>query len=217
MAITETTDSDKFAQLFEGSDLEYDFEKGTIYNPTQNRIIWLSSDIVKGIFRALEEEAGEARGLIMKNCGRVWGKSVVKTLDRELSNGGHENQGELSVENFLRLLKQFFSKTGWGLVEVNLEKAASFGYIEVSLRNSFFSHVMSDLGGTVDHLLAGVFEAIFSRISGHDLMCLEISSVNTGAKTGHFILSARERIEDLEEMVEEGKSPNDILAKLEAF
>lgn len=215
MSSNPTTHDEKLARLFEGSDLEYDFEKGTIHNRTDNRIIWLSSDIVKGIFRALDEEAGEARGLIMKNCGRVWGRSVVKTLDRELASQGHEGQGELSVQNFIALLRAFFSKTGWGLIDVDLSKASPHGYIEVLLKNSFFSHVMNELSGTVDHLLAGVFEVVFSNISGQDLMCLEIASVNTGEKVGRFLLSARSRIEEIEEWVEEGRSPEAIVAKLE--
>lgn len=203
-------------RFFDEGGFKYDLEKGTIHNPGQTRVLWLSADTVRGIYLALHEEAGPAWKLILKNCGRFWGKKVAQNLDRELSLLAQTRQADLAVPVYLQLVEAYFRQHGWGVLELDLEDAVAHGVIEARLHHSFFAEVLDEVNEPVDQLIAGILEALFSHISGQPVGCLEIASERTGADCGCFILSGEERIFDLEELVEAQAAPEDIRAKLKS-
>ncbi|MCC5840779.1 MAG: hypothetical protein JJT96_11690 [Opitutales bacterium] len=185
---------------FFGDDaLRYDLVDGTVFNPVQTRQIYLSTDLLRGIYLALKEEAGPAWTAILKNCGRIWGSRVVRNLEREFQYVQQMNPGELPVTAFIALIERYFAAHGWGRAEFDMSLAASHGIVSMRLRNSLLCSVIEDEDGPVDSLIAGILQGIFSHYSGQPLDCAEIASSRQGYQACWFVVSHEDRIGSLPE------------------
>ena len=206
-----TLDLERF---FSQDSNRYDLSAGTAYNAAGSRVIYLSTDVVKGIHQALVEETGPAWRLILKNCGTLWGRRVAKHLDHELGLIFNVNPAELPVAEYLKLVEGYFSTHGWGLMKLDLSKAESHGVITATLENSLFSEVLDQETSRVDYLVAGVLRSLITHIAGHDLDCHEIASTRSGSPHGFFAITAASRLEALESRIEKGESADTLLASL---
>lgn len=214
-----TTPTDIVAQLdldrfFSHEANRYDLTAGTAYNAAGTRVIYLSADVVKGIHQALVNETGGAWKLILKNCGVLWGRRVAQHLERELGLMFNANPADLPVAEYLKLVEQYFSAHGWGLLKLDLAKAESHGLITATLENSLFSEVLDEENSRVDFLVAGVLRSLFVHISGQELDCQEIASTRAGAPHGLFVITALKRLEAVEERIERGEPADALLATL---
>jgi uncharacterized protein len=196
--------------------LRWDLRAGTIRGRTDDRSLFLSADIIRGIHQALQHEAGEAWGIILYACGKRWGARLWKQLDAELQTAQGTRPVDLDVDGFVAWIERYFAVHGWGRLELHLDDAVSHGIVRATLHNSLFSAVLEDLDEPVDHLVAGLLAAVFSAVADRDLGCIETASANKGAPAGVFLVSAAERIEALEEAVEEGRDAEAILEQLRA-
>lgn len=194
----------------------YDLLEGKAYNAAGSRMIYLSTDVVKGIHQALLNETGPAWRLILKNCGVLWGRRVAQHLEREIGLMFNTNPGDFPVEVYLRLIEGYFSAHGWGLLKLDMTKAESHGIITANLENSLFSEVLDEETSRVDFLVSGILRSLFTHIAGQELDCQEISSTRSGAPCGIFVITGVERLDAIEDSIEKGDSADQILASLTA-
>ena len=210
-SILSQLDLDRF---FELSDKSYDLEAGTAFNKGQTRIIYLPEDAISGIHASLKEETGPAWKLILKNCGLIWGKKVAANLSRELQMIFSVTQGDVTAKECLELLERYFSEHGWGKMSFDVSKAFSHGFIHAKLENSIFVSVLSDENDYVDPIISGILSSLFGDLSGKELDAIEIACAARGAPHCEFVISSAERIADLEDMVEEGNSSEELIEAL---
>ncbi len=190
----------------------FDMQEGTVLSNTDNRVIYLSSDVIHAIYDVLTYEAGEAWSLILKHCGVIWGTRVSGLLEKELQGAELSKKlGTLSVESYLALLETYFVNHGWGKMRFHLENAENHGIIRASLNHSLFAHTLKEVDGPVDYMIAGMLESIFSEISGQTLGCTQISYNYSGANTSEFLISGSARIANLEQVDIHNMNPNDAL------
>jgi uncharacterized protein len=202
-------------QLFGGSSLNFDFNKGTVLSATDARVIYLSSDIIRGIYDVLKYETGDAWSLILKNCGVIWGERVSASLDKEIHVATNQKMGQLNVNSFIQLLESYFASHGWGKMHLYLEDAETHGIIRANLKNSLFAETLKHLNSPIEFMIAGMLQGIFSTISGHDLSCIQVCYENTGAESSEFIISAKSRIDSFEQSgFAQELNPDEALAKL---
>ncbi|MBK8814911.1 MAG: hypothetical protein IPN42_05100 [Methylococcaceae bacterium] len=204
-------------KLFGESSLNFNLNQGTVLSPTDVRVIYLSSDIIRGIYDVLKYETGDAWSLILKNCGVIWGERVSGSIDKEIQATGNQKIGQLSVDSFIHLLESYFASHGWGKMQIYLDDAESHGIVRASLKNSLFADTLKHLNSPTEYMIAGMLQGIFSSISGHDLGCIQVSFETTGIATSEFLISARSRIDTLEQSgFAQELTPDEALARLRA-
>lgn len=180
-------------QAFEDAAFDWSVIEGTIRGGDGRRAVYLSSDIVRGIYTALEYETGEAWRLVLKSCGRRWGRRVARKLDQLAES---RSEGPLSVRDWTATVERWFKLSGWGTLSIDLDCALRDGVVKVTLADSLFAEVLDDVEGPVDALVAGLLQALFSDISGQTLDCLEVA--DDTASESIFFVSGAERIADAE-------------------
>ncbi|WOO41367.1 hypothetical protein [Rubellicoccus peritrichatus] len=202
--------------FFDESGFSIDLVAGTVANPAQNRVIYLSEDIMRGIYEALLDETGPAWKTILFNCGRIWGERLCGRIDREMNDLCQNKMETLPLTAFLRFIENYFAAHGWGKMEIDISLTEDYGIVRIVMRNSFFAQLLSDVDDYVDPIVAGTLASLFSYISGHELGCLEIASPNKGAENTEFVISSNSRLEAVEEDLEGGASADEIVEKLMA-
>ncbi|PTQ86570.1 hypothetical protein [Agitococcus lubricus] len=214
-SMTQTLVNQIYDQLFGDASQNFDLYEGTIFSPANHRIVYLSADIIRGIYEALNYEAGEAWRVILKNCGLRWGKRIATSFDKELRTIANRRLDTLTVNEYLNLLESYFSMHGWGKLSINLGEAERYGIVSCLLTHSIFSSVLHNVEGTVNCLIEGMLQGIFSGISNHELMCLEIiSAAQIEPAENYFILTANERLSPLEDDINNGLSVEDVMYRL---
>jgi len=188
--------------MFVADACEYDLEGGKVTGTT-DRVVYLSSDLVVGIYEALNYEAGEAWGLIFTSCGYLWGKREISRLKKELQIHVKEDIEQLSVSDFSSLIESYFSKQGWGKVKIYLDDADQYGIIRVNIKNSLFDANLGYVTGAVNYMIAGLLRAFFEYISQATLGCIETTWQRDGDKSDcDLLISGSERIIALQEQLD---------------
>tara|TARA_R110002167_G_scaffold72740_1_gene204264 strand:+ start:84 stop:734 length:651 start_codon:yes stop_codon:yes gene_type:complete len=192
-------------QFFTESGFSYDLTAGTVKNGAARRIIYVSTDLMRGIYQALLEETAEAWKIIFQNCGRTWGKRVAGTIDQELVGSGRASQSELPIEGYVKFIEAYFQQHGWGTLKIDLSDAPSHGFVSATLENSYFAEVLHDVDDFVDSLLAGILQGFLEHVSGAQLGCTEIGCVRRGADVCTFVVTDQGRLDAIDHRV--GESP----------
>lgn len=194
--------------------LSFDLYEGTIIDPADTRVIFLATDILRGIHAALAYEAGEAWRIVLYRCGFLWGQKTLQQFVR-LSQGAFGTKFELiSVDTFMGNFATFIGANGWGVLTFDLNHLVTNGVMRFELRRSLFSEALEHLRDRVDYLVAGMLAGVFSDLSRQDLSCIEITSALTGADASVFFVSAQARIEALRSSVESGATERELLEVL---
>lgn len=202
-------------KLFGDSALSFDLKQGTVRSTTDTRVIYLSSDIIRGIYDVLKYETGDAWSLILKNCGIIWGERISASLDNEILATTSQKMGQLSVDSFIHLLEAYFANHGWGKMKFYLDDADSNGIVRANLKNSLFAETLKHLNSPIEFMIAGMLQGIFSAISGHDLSCLQVGYESTGNESSEFLISAKFRMDAFEQSgFAQELAPNEALARL---
>lgn len=206
---------DVLNQLFDDSSLNFDLKNGTVTSTTDVRIIYLSTDIIRGIYDVLKYETGEAWSLILKNSGIIWGERISTSLDKELQAAANQKVGQMNVDSFVHLLESYFANHGWGKMRIHLDDAESNGIVRASLKNSIFAETLKHLNSPIEFMIAGMLQGVFSAISGHELSCLQVSYETTGTESSEFLISAKSRIDSFEQSgFAQELTPDEALARL---
>lgn len=194
--------------------LSFDLYEGTIVDPADTRVIFLATDILRGIHAALAYEAGDAWKIVLYRCGFLWGQKTLQQFVRQ-SQGAFGTKFELiSVDAFMGNFVAFIGANGWGVMSFDLTQLVTHGFMRFELKKSLFSEALEHLRDRVDYLVAGMLAGIFSDLSRQDLSCIEITSALTGADASVFVVSASARIEALRNLVESGATERELLEVL---
>ena len=202
-------------RLFGHDYCDFDLFEGTALNAVNVRMIYLSSDIIRGIYEALSVEAGDAWRLILKTCGHIWGKRVSASLQQEISLLINKGMDELPVQQYVEIFEDYFRMNGWGKLTIDLDGAQQHGIVHASLTHSLFVSALNHLNDYVDHMVAGMLQGMFESISGQSLDCIEVTcACKTQTTTCEFIISGAERIKAIEPFAEKGATLDAIIDRL---
>ncbi|MEY3220279.1 MAG: hypothetical protein RIT27_1636 [Pseudomonadota bacterium] len=208
-----------FERLFGESGYFYDLKAGTVVSHNGVRIIYLSSDIIRGIYEALYLEAGDAWKLILSNCGYRWGKQLYDGFNKELQMTHQKTLENFTINAFVEFIEHYFNLHGWGKIKVNLDDATNCGIIRVTMTHSLFVDTLNHLRDRVDFMIAGMLRGLFEKISEQNLDCLEIKcSAKGAAPSCEFVITGQRRIRLLESLIENDDPPLEkLLAQLREF
>ncbi len=194
--------------------LQSDLESGLLESRHGERLLAIPEALLRGIYTGLEYETGQAARLVLRNCGRMWGKEFFRRFAQELSDYYQKPLAELEMGIFLQNLGQAWKTHGWGLIEVDWTYKDQ-GVLVVSIRNSPFAaltpaHFTRPMG----FLEAGLLGTWFSQLTGQDLACVQTTSEALGAKSNLFVLTTATRLKEGEAWVDSGLSHDQVLEKL---
>jgi uncharacterized protein len=187
-------------RLFGDSAQRFDLYEGTVNSVSDARVIYLSADIIRGVYEALSYEAGEAWGVILRSCGLIWGKRVTLSLSRELHAVTNRRMESLTISEFISLMEQYFARHGWGRLTIDLSEAERLGVVRAEVRNSIFATVLSDVKGPVNQMIDGLLAGLLGGIAQHDLACLEIVRSAAPDARSEFFISGATRVNAAREL-----------------
>jgi len=194
--------------------LRSDLESGLLESRHGERLLALPEALLRGIYTGLEYETGQAARLVLRNCGRMWGKEFFRRFAQELSDYYQKPLAELEMGLFLQSLRQAWKTHGWGLIEIDWTYKDQ-GVLVVSIRNSPFAAVTPPhFKRPMGFLEAGLLATWFSQLTGQDLLCVQTASEALGAKSNLFVVTAAARLKEGEAWVDSGLSHEQILEKL---
>jgi hypothetical protein len=201
-------------RFFDEAKMVYDLVGGVIWNPAKNRVIILSTDLLTGVYTALQDEAGPAWKLILKNCGTIWGERVARRLDRECATLLTGKIGDLPLGDYLRFVSNYFVFHGWGTLELDVSHAQESGIVEATLRDSIWAGIVRDPESMADPMIAGILASLMSHLAGQKLDCVQTACLTKGAEASRFIITAEERLRETEARIAAGDSHETILAAI---
>ena len=201
-------------RLLSDDGFHYNPRQGVLYNPAQTRICLLSTDLLSGVHRALEDEAGEAWTVILKSCGQTWGSRLARRLDRELQTLGGTTLGDTPIGQLSQSLQRYFGFHGWGDLTLQLDLAQTRGVLQAELRDSIFAEVIRESSLPVDCMLAGILASLFSYLSQHSLDCLQTACTTQGAAVSRFVITSPERTARARELLEQGVSHQELVESI---
>lgn len=212
--VAQTIEKLGLERLLEDTSFHWDLRQGVIFTPAKTRMCLFSLDLLKGVYKALVDEAGEAWTLIFKRCGLVWGGRLARRLDSEFSLLYQKRPQDLPVPDYCSLLTAYFAGHGWGRVELHLERAQETGVVEVSLTNSIFAEVVEESDEMADFMMAGIFASLFSHLAARELDCVQTACLTKGAESSRFVVSAPSRIAAIAAEARSGNGHEKVLALL---
>lgn len=185
-----------YERLFSDTGQHFDLYEGTVSSPGGAKVVYLSTDIIAGIYQAIKYEAGDAWTVILKSCGKRWGKRVAGSLEKEMRSVLNRKFDALSVSDYVHLLEQYFAYHGWGKITFNLDGVENYGIVQADLKDGIFRYALPQATGSVDYLIAGMLIGIFEQISQTQLDVLQVdSTAGDGTVTTHMLLTVPERVE----------------------
>lgn len=203
----------KWADVLSAQSCSYDLYDGTAVDPTNTRVVYFNTDIMRGIHAALNEEAGPAWRVILKSSGKSWGQTYYRLFARQVKRMTQTQLARMPVHSFLQHICALFSCNGWGVTEFDLSDSYGAGIVRVRLHNSMMVDALDQLDEKVDFLIAGMLAGFFSEIAGSDLDCVEVSSPRSGVGHSEFLIAAQGRLDDVDDWLEEGCTEVDELVQ----
>lgn len=180
-----------------------DFELGLLETRLGSRLIALPEVFLQGVYEGLNEELGQASGVVLYNCGKWWGKSFYRRFLQEVSEYYETPLAQMEMVEFLSCFKQCWKTHGWGVIEFNFDYYSQ-GFILVQTVNSPFAQAAPQNQGFACQLEAGVLTSFFSQLTGENLLAIQTSCESMGASANYFIIGLEERMKSAKAWLEEG-------------
>ena len=201
-------------RLLNDSQFEWDLRQGVIFNPAKTRLCLFSADLLSGVYKALLDEAGEAWSLIFKHCGQIWGARLARRLDREFQALGQSTLGELPLSTFLSTVRGYFAGHGWGVLDIEVERAQETGIVEARFRESVFAEVIREPQDMVDPMMSGILASLLSHLANVPLDCVQTTCISRGAPASRFLISAASRLEEVPSRLRAGATHDELVGSL---
>ncbi|MEM9507189.1 MAG: V4R domain-containing protein [Cyanobacteria bacterium P01_E01_bin.35] len=187
---------------------------GTISDWNESRNILVSENFIIGLIAGLEEEVGDASGVVMYNIGREWGQEDAKFFKSWfLKEYGYEDFKKLNLLYVLEAWWWPFITQGWGNWEVDMSDQKN-GFMFINIFDSAVARTLGDVGKPVCHIYAGLFAGFFSSLIKKELGCIEIQCYAMGETYCKFLLGKKDRIDAASFWHNEGATARDIEKKL---
>ncbi len=177
----------------EGDYLSTDVRKGVTRNRAGTRMVALTADFLLGLREALEHECGPTADLVLKTCGRTWGKAFAARMERELSDHLGRPVADEPLARFEAALVAMFSHHGWGKVRLDVSKHPQ-GLLVVAVSNPVMAAVVGPAERPVESLLAGLLAGTFSHFAGETLDCLQTQCRACGHPESLFVVTHPDRL-----------------------
>ncbi|NJL51684.1 MAG: 4-vinyl reductase [Hydrococcus sp. SU_1_0] len=189
-------------------------DSGTICDWNESRNILVSENFIVGLIAGLEEEVGDASGVLMYNIGQQWGQEDAKFFRSWfVKEYGYEDFSQLNLMYVLEAWWWPFISQGWGNWEVDMSDQKN-GFMFINIFDSAVARTLGDVGKPVCHLYAGLFAGFFSDLINKDLGCIEIQCYAMGETYCKFLLGKKDRIDAASFWHNEGATARDIQKKL---
>ncbi len=187
---------------------------GTISDWNDSRNILVSENFIIGLIAGLEEEVGDASGVVMYNIGQQWGQEDAQFFRSWfLKEYGYEDFSQLNLMYVLETWWWPFISQGWGNWEVDMNDQKN-GFMFINIFDSAVARTLGDVGKPVCHLYAGLFAGFFTSLIKKELGCIEIQCYAMGETYCKFLLGKKERIDAASFWHNEGATAKDIEKKL---
>lgn len=187
---------------------------GTIDDWNESRNILVSENFIIGLIAGLEEEVGDASGVLMYNIGQQWGQEDAKFFRSWfLKEYGYEDFSQLNLMYVLEAWWWPFITQGWGNWEVDMSDQKN-GFMFINIFDSAVARTLGDVGKPVCHIYAGLFAGFFSDLINKDLGCIELQCYAMGETYCKFLLGKKDRIDAASFWHNEGATARDIQKKL---
>lgn len=186
---------------------------GVIRSPTGTRMVSIPEDFILGLHTGLEEETGEAAGVVLYQCGRWWGRQFIKRHGGEMRQFYESEQGDLPLHFYLQVLRRVWALYGWGKIDLSFDLRDK-GFISVSVENAMYSDVVGNVGRPTDHVIAGVIASIVSDLAGRDLECVEIACRSQGDLRCEFLVGIQSRLDVVAAWMKNRRTRAEILAAI---
>jgi predicted hydrocarbon binding protein len=189
-------------------------KSGTIDDWNESRNILVSENFIVGLIAGLEEEVGDASGVLMYNIGQQWGQEDAKFFRScFLKEYGYEDFSQLNLMYVLEAWWWPFISQGWGNWEVDMSDQKN-GFMFINIFDSAVARTLGDVGKPVCHIYAGLFAGFFSDLINKDLGCIELQCYAMGETYCKFLLGKKDRIDAASFWHNEGATARDIQKKL---
>ena len=190
-----------------------DFELGLLETRQGARLIALPEVLLEGVFAGLNEDIGQATGVVLYNCGRWWGKNLYRRFLEETSEYYETPLAQMEMAQFLSCFKQFWKTHGWGVISFDFDYYNQ-GFICINTVNSPFAEAAPKNQELSCQLEAGVLSAFFSQLTGEDLACVQTSCESLEAESNSFVIGLEDRVAVIKSWVEEGHQHSKIMELL---
>jgi hypothetical protein len=188
---------------------------GTISDWNESRNILVSENFIVGLIAGLEEEVGDASGVVMYNIGQEWGKEDAKFFRRWfLTEYGYEDFNQLNLMFVLEAWWWPFISQGWGNWDLDMSDQKN-GFMFINIFDSAVARTLGDVGKPVCHIYAGLFAGFFTNLIQKELGCIEIQCYAMGETYCKFLLGKKDRIDAASFWHNEGATARDIAKKLQ--
>ena len=190
-----------------------DFESGLIENRRGDRLLALPETLIQGIYAGLEQEIGEASGVVLFNCGRWWGKNFYARFVEEVSDYYGKALAEMEMVELLQCLKQCWKTHGWGTFDLDISYYEQ-GFLVVKIWNSPFAAAAPQGNRPMCFLEAGILSVFFSQLTGRELDCVQTTCESLGADCNRFVLGLQQRLKPAQAWINEQHEHETILDRL---
>jgi uncharacterized protein len=177
-----------------------DLEMGLLENRRGERLIALPETLIQGIYSGLDKETGQAARLVLKNCGRWWGKNFYIRFCEQITEYYDTSTADMPMVEFLQALQQCWIAHGWGKIDLD-QTYQHRGFLVIKIWNSPFARFAPKWEQPVCFLEAGVLSAFFSQLTGRELDCIQTTCESMGADCNRFVLGLPKRLHPAEAMV----------------
>lgn len=191
-----------------------DLESGLLTSRHGDRLLALPGSLIQGIYSGLEYETGMAARLVLKHCGRLWGKEFFRRFAAEMTACYGQPLADLEMGLFLQNLQQAWKTHGWGLLTLDWQHKDQGILIVEILHSPFSALAPKHLNRPMGFLEAGLLGTWFSQITGRELGCVQTQSEACGAESNLFLITTAERLRQAEAWVDEGLSHAQVLEKI---
>ena len=187
---------------------------GTISDWNESRNILVSENFIIGLIAGLEEEVGDASGVVMYNIGQEWGKQDAQFFRSWfLKEYGYQDFSQLNLMYVLEAWWWPFITQGWGNWEVDMSEQKN-GFMFINIFDSAVARTLGDVGKPVCHIYAGLFAGFFTSLIKKELGCIEIQCYAMGETFCKFLLGKKDRIDAASFWHNEGATARDIEKRL---
>jgi uncharacterized protein len=193
--------------------LQGDFEAGMLENRAGNRLIALPETLIQSIYASMDQELGQASGLVLFNCGRWWGKNFYNRFIEEVSKYYQKPVKNMSMIELIQCLKECWKSHGWGTIDLDISYHQK-GFLVIKNCDSPFAENAPQTNQPMCYVEAGILAAFFSQISGQNLHCVQTNCESMGAKSNLFIIGLEERLKPVITWVTEGQNHEQIMKNL---
>ncbi|MEM6961871.1 MAG: V4R domain-containing protein, partial [Myxococcota bacterium] len=192
---------------------EHNVSTGVLRSPSGVRLLALPEDLITGLHRGLEDEAGAASSVILYSVGRWWGSQFMKQHEAEIRSFYNRDTKDLPLGFYLHILRRVWGLYGWGSLDLSFDLKEK-GFLETIVDEAIYSASVGNIGRPTDHLVSGLLASIVGKLAGRELEAVEISCRSQGDPQCRFLLGQASRIQVVGTWVSQKRAPDDILSAI---